>query len=90
MGSFAALPVGRPLDDKKSGNFLTVKARCNRFSSALTGRKFPQLQSGLPRHELEALARCLLPDILAFFESDEGRREFEEWKKRQENNEEKI
>lgn len=45
--------------------------------------KEPKLQSGLPRHELEALARCLLPDILAFFESDEGRREFEEWKNQQ-------
>lgn len=52
--------------------------------------KEPKLQSGLPRHGLEALARCLLPDILAFFESDEGRREFEEWKKRQDNKEEKI
>ena len=52
--------------------------------------KEPKLQSGLPRHELEALTRCLLPDILAFFESDEGRREFEEWKNQQEDKEEKI
>lgn len=52
--------------------------------------KEPKLQSGLPRHELEALARCLLPDILAFFESDEGRREFEEWKNRQDEKGEKI
>ncbi len=34
----------------------------------------------IPKHELEALARCFLPDIQAFFESEEGRREFEEWK----------
>lgn len=34
----------------------------------------------IPKHELETLARCFLPDIQAFFESEEGRREFEEWK----------
>ncbi len=27
------------------------------------------------------IARCLLPDIIAFFESDKGQKEFEEWKK---------
>jgi len=36
--------------------------------------------TGIPRHEIEALARCLLPEIQKFFESEEGRREFEEWK----------
>ena len=34
----------------------------------------------IPKHELEALARCFLPDIQAFFETEEGKREFEEWK----------
>ena len=29
------------------------------------------------------IARCLLPDIIAFCESEEGKREFEEWKKQQ-------
>lgn len=33
----------------------------------------------IPRHELEALARCLLPAIQAYFESEEGQREFAEW-----------
>ena len=45
--------------------------------------KAPELQSNIPRHELEALARCLLPDIQAFFESEEGQREFAEWQERQ-------
>lgn len=27
------------------------------------------------------IASCLLPDIIAFFESDKGQKEFEEWKK---------
>ena len=34
-----------------------------------------------PQHKIEASARCLLPDILAFYESEEGQREFAEWKK---------
>ncbi len=37
-----------------------------------------------PQYKLEAIARCLMPDILAFYESEEGQREFVEWKKRRE------
>jgi len=36
-----------------------------------------------PDHALEALARCLYPAIVAYFESEQGQREFAEWKKRQ-------
>ena len=36
--------------------------------------------TGIPLHEVEALARVLLPEIRKFFESEEGQREFEEWK----------
>ena len=37
----------------------------------------------IPKHELESLARCFLSDIQAFFESEEGRREYEEWRAEQ-------
>lgn len=40
--------------------------------------------TGIPLHEVEALARVLLPKIQAFFESKEGQREFAEWKAQQE------
>lgn len=40
--------------------------------------------TGIPLHEVEALARVLLPEIQTFFESEEGQREFAEWKARQE------
>ena len=40
--------------------------------------------TGIPRHEVEALARILLPEIQKFFESEEGQREFTEWKAQQE------
>lgn len=36
--------------------------------------------TGIPYHEVEALARVLLPEIQAFFESEEGQREYSEWK----------
>ena len=39
--------------------------------------------TGIPQHEIESLARCLLPEIQKFFESEEGKREFEKWKAEQ-------
>ena len=38
-----------------------------------------QPDTNIPQHEIEALARCLLPEIQKFFESPEGKKEFEEW-----------
>lgn len=39
--------------------------------------------SSIPKRELEALARVILPDIQAYFESEEGQREFAEWEAQQ-------
>ena len=36
--------------------------------------------TGIPKHEIEALVRVLFPEIQKFFESEDGKREFEEWK----------
>lgn len=36
--------------------------------------------SELPDHEIEAIARCIYPDILELFESEKGQKEFAEWK----------
>ena len=33
-----------------------------------------------PQHAIDAVARCLWPDIVAFFESEKGQKEFETWK----------
>ena len=41
------------------------------------------LKSHIPEDEIEALAKCFLPDILDFFESEEGKQEFEQWKMEQ-------
>ena len=39
--------------------------------------------SDIPDHAIEAIARCILPDILTFFESEEGQREYAAWKAQQ-------
>lgn len=46
-------------------------------------KKINDYGTGIPYHEVEALARVLLPEILAFFESEEGQREYAEWKTKQ-------
>lgn len=47
-------------------------------------KKLNDYGTGIPLQEVEALARVLLPEIQAFFESEEGQREFAEWKAQQE------
>lgn len=41
----------------------------------------------IPREALESFARTILPDIIAFFETEEGNRQFEEWLKKEESKE---
>ena len=43
-------------------------------------KKINDYGTGIPYHEVEALARVLLLEIQAFFESEEGQREYAEWK----------
>lgn len=38
----------------------------------------------IPDDLIKEIARCLVPDIIAFFETEEAKREFEEWKAEQE------
>jgi len=39
----------------------------------------------IPDFEIDALARCLLPKIQAYFDSPEGQAEFKAWKQKQQN-----
>jgi len=39
--------------------------------------------TSIPQREIGIIARCIFPDILAFYESEEGQREFAEWKAQQ-------
>ena len=36
-----------------------------------------------PQHAIDTVVRCLWPDIVTFFESEEGQKEFEAWKRQQ-------
>ena len=38
----------------------------------------------IPDEVIKEIARCLVPDIIAFFETEEAKREFEAWKTEQE------
>ena len=40
--------------------------------------------TNIPQYQIETIARCIMPDILAFYESEEGQKEFAEWKQQQE------
>ena len=44
----------------------------------------PNTKSGIPNCVIESIARTVLPDIIAFYESKEGREEYEAWKREQE------
>lgn len=39
---------------------------------------------GIPKDKVEAIAEMILPDIVVFFQTEEGKKVFEEWKKEQE------
>lgn len=41
-------------------------------------------RSNLPKYEIEAIVHAFYPAVVAFFESEEGKREFEEWKAKKE------
>ena len=41
-------------------------------------------RTDITQYQIEAIARCIMHDILAFYESEEGQREFAEWKERRE------
>lgn len=38
----------------------------------------------IPKHIRMEIARCLLPDIIAYYESEQGQKEFAEWQAQQE------
>ena len=46
-------------------------------------KKKPVNNTPYPDYVIETVARCFWPDIQTFFESEEGQREFEEWKEEQ-------
>ncbi len=58
---------------------------CKEIFRAINNRSgsFKETKSGIPKHELEILARHFLPQIQAFFQSEEGRKEYAAWQQEQ-------
>lgn len=58
---------------------------CKEIFRAINNRcgSYKGTKSGLPKHELEILARHFLPQIQAFFQSEEGREEYAAWQQEQ-------
>ena len=54
--------------------FRAINNRCGYYKGT---------KSDLPKHELEILARHFLPQIQAFFKSEEGRKEYATWQQEQ-------
>ena len=50
----------------------------------MSRKRNPKNNSGIPQHIIESIARCILPDIIAYYETEEGQRQFQEWKAMQE------
>ena len=45
-------------------------------------KKIPRNDLGIPEYEMESLARILLPVIQEYLASEEGKRDYAEWKAR--------
>lgn len=43
----------------------------------------------IPDHQFETIARCLLPKIQAYYESEEGQKAFVKWKEKMANRKDK-
>ena len=69
---------------KKKSQVVSNSTSLSNTEAHLGKRKKLINNTSIPQHQIEAIARCILPDILAFYESEEGQREFAEWKKRRE------
>ena len=62
-----------------------MKRKEIKTNSVAEKKKPSRLISGITEDALETLAEALYPDILEFFNSEEGRKEFAEWKASQQN-----
>lgn len=71
-------PLWKDIYDYEYGGFW--KRLRIRIKALLKNRRG---ECNVPKDVIESLAETFLPEIRAFFESEEGRREFEEWKSTQ-------
>ena len=66
--------------------FISYHQKKGEQKNSVAEKKKPSgLISGISEDALETLAEALYPDILEFFNSEEGQKEFAEWKASQQN-----
>ena len=63
-----------------------IKPKRSERSLSLCRRKKLINNRTILQYKIEAIARCILPDILVFYKSEESQREFADWKQQQEEN----
>ena len=62
----------------------SIAATKNLLSSIKKLLSSKEAKCEIPDYLLREFAKCLLPDIVAFCESEEGKRKYEEWKRKRE------
>jgi len=72
-------PLWKDIYDYENGGFF--KRMWVRIKSIFRNRRGEC--TDIPQDVIESLAATFLPDIRAFFESEEGKKEFAEWKEQQ-------
>lgn len=50
----------------------------------MKGKQKPINNSDIPQHIIESIARCILPDIISYYETEDGQLQFLKWKAMQE------
>ena len=58
-----------------------VVSRWNEQAPGIARRKENTARQGVPVEDLKPFARFLLPKLQVFYETEEGQRAFQEWKK---------
>lgn len=48
-------------------------------------KKIPRNDLGIPEYEMESLARMLLPVLKKYLDSEEGKRDWQQWQARKKN-----
>ena len=53
-------------------------------------KKIPRNDLGIPEYEMESLARMLLPILKKYIDSEEGKKDWEEWQSRRQDRSEGV
>ena len=69
------------------GKVIKIPVKENRYMAERESnrRKENTARQGVPVEDLKPFARFLLPKLQVFYETEEGQRAFQEWKKRNKN-----